>query len=170
MTRGLYLRWAILVLAGLIIVTLGVRRYDREVRPISPETVLRSSPSGSVRVMGRVAAGSLSKSEPRPGGTLQAAFSLTSEKGQVSVFYDGEEPDNLRELKTLVVVGEWDPETGRLLAREIDLIPNIGFVIAAYLNLIPLFLFLFIMERKVALLYNEIKETRVYESEAGELD
>ncbi len=170
MARGLYLRWGVVVLAVLIIVSLSARRYDREVRPISPETVLSSSPSGPVRVMGRVAGGSLSKSEPRPEGTLEAAFSLTSENGQVSVLYDGEEPDNLRELKTLVVVGKWDAEAQQLLSSQIDLIPNFGFVIAAYLNLIPLFLFLFIMERKVGLLYNEIKDTRDYESEAQELD
>lgn len=170
MTRGLYLRWGILLLAVLIIVTLGVQRYNREVRTLSPETVINSSPAGQIRVLGRVEGGSLSRSGPPLNGTLEAAFSLSSEISTISVVYKGEEPDNLRELKTLVVVGEWNPLEGRFLSSKIDLVPNIGFVIAAYLNLIPLLLFLFIMERKVTLLYNEIKETRVYESEVGELD
>jgi hypothetical protein len=36
--------------------------------------------------------------------------------------------------------------------------------------MVPLALFLFLMERRVRLLYNEIKESKIYESEVGELE
>jgi hypothetical protein len=51
-------------------------------------------------------------------------------------------------------------------AEEIALLPNYWFVAGAYLaGIIPIGLFLFSMERRVELLYNRIKSTKLYEPE-----
>ncbi|MEK6684721.1 MAG: cytochrome c maturation protein CcmE [Nitrospirota bacterium] len=164
--RGFYLRWGGLLLVGLWIVAVGVQYYDRDVRPLSLEQVASNPPAGSVRMLGRIEAGSLVKTaEP-----AQALFSLTENGRRIPVVYNGKDPDNLRELKTVVVVGRWDDVNQRFLAKRIDLIPNYGFITAAYLVMVPMALFLFLMERRVRLLYNEMRESKVYEPEAGKLE
>ena len=161
--KGLYLRWAGLLAAGLGIVAVGAQYYYRDVRPMTPDQVVRLHPAGPVRMLGMVEAGSLVKDDaPAP-----VLFSITGNGRRIPVVYDGKEADNLRELKTLVVVGNWDEANGRFLAQKIGLVPNYGFITAAYLVMLPLALFLFMMERRVRLLYNEIKESKVYESEVG---
>ena len=101
----------------------------------------------------------------------RAAFELAGEKEKVSVRYSGEAPANLRELKTLVVIGRWNSSARQFEAHEISLLPNYGFVTGAYLvGIIPLSLFLFGMERRVELLYNKIKTTKLYEPEEGKVD
>ena len=166
MTR-FYLRWAIVLIIGAVIAGLTVQRYRSEIQAISPQELLESLPSGSVRVLGQVEAGSL-KAEGR---LTDAAFTLAHQDVRIQVLYEGPEPDNLRELKNLVAVGRWDPGQAALIAHEIDLVPNFGFVGAAYLaTLIPLILFLFVMERRVNLLYNAIKQAKAYESEANPVE
>ncbi|HEY5594353.1 MAG TPA: cytochrome c maturation protein CcmE [Nitrospiria bacterium] len=164
--RGFYLRWGGLVLAGLWIAATGAQYYYRDVRPLTPEQVVSNHPAGSVRMLGMVEAGSLVKTA-KPSHVL---FSLIGNGQRMPVVYEGKDPDNLRELKTVVVVGMWDDASRRFLAREIDLVPNYGFITAAYLVMVPMALFLFLMERRVRLLYNEIKLSKVYESEVGELE
>lgn len=161
MTR-FYIRWGGVLAAGILVALLGIQRYHKEVTAISPEELLAEKPDRTVRVIGRVEAGSVSKEAPEN----RIEFQLSGEQARVPVRYAGTEPDNLRELKTLVVEGRLDPSTGALQAEKISLVPNYGFVTAAYLVvLIPLGLFLFSMERKVALLYIMIKQEKVYQAE-----
>jgi len=164
--KGFYFRWAGLLLVGAVITCLAAQHYVQAVRPLVPAQVLSGHPAGPVRMLGMVEAGSLTKEAE----TNVVSFSLTHNGQRIPVVYQGNDPDNLRELKTLVVVGEWDETTGHYMAHEIDLVPNYGFITAAYLVMIPMALFLFLMERRVRLLYNEIKSSKIYESEAGKLE
>jgi cytochrome c-type biogenesis protein CcmE len=145
---------------GLIIGLLGLQRYNRDVTAVSPAQLVREPPAQPVRVLGMVEAGSIQKEEAR------LTFLLSGEGEKIPVSYVGDETESLRELKILVVEGKWDPSGRVLEARKISLTPNYGFVTAAYLvTLVPLGLFLFNMERKVALLYIMIKEEKAYQPE-----
>lgn len=159
--KNLYIRWVGILLGGIIIVLLSMWRYYQEVMTIPPEQLLREQPARTVRVQGTVKAGSLMK-----GKTGGVTFHLIGEKEGIEVRYAGEAPDNVRELSSLVVVGSWDPSTREFTAHQISLRPNYGFVVAAYvISFVPLSLFLFRMERSVALLYNEVKQETVYKEE-----
>jgi hypothetical protein len=164
--KGFYFRWGVLLLVGLVITFFGAQRYVRDVRPLTLDQFLKAPPAGPVRLLGMVESGSLAKEAD----STQALFSLIGKDRRIPVVYNGKDPDNLRELKTVVVVGKWDDANQRFLAEGIDLVPNYGFITAAYLVMVPLALFLFLMERRVRLLYNEIKESKIYESEVGELE
>ncbi len=153
------------MLVGLWIVAVGAQYYYREVRPLTPEQVTREHPAGSIRMLGMVEAGSIVKGA----ASTPIRFSLIGNEQRIPVVYQGNDPDSLRDLKTLVVVGQWDDTSQRFLAQKINLTPNYGFITAAYLVMVPLALFLFLMERRVRLLYNEIKLSKIYEPEVGEL-
>ena len=156
---------------GLMITLLGSQRYHREVATMPPEEILKKQPTGIVRVLGMVQAGSLSDSGGEAASPHSATFYLTGEREGLAVRYTGEQPDNLRELKTLVVVGRLNTSTHEFEAHEISLLPNYGYVAAAYLiGMIPIGLFLFLMQRRVELLYNEIKAAKVYEPEVEGFD
>lgn len=149
---------------GVIIGLFAMARYNREVSTIPPERLLAEQPLHTVRVLGLVEAGSLVKGAS--GEPLH--FMLSGGRAQVPVQYRGDDPENLRELKWLVIVGRWDPERRELEAEAISLVPNYGFVTSAYLvTLISLVLFLFHMERRVALLYIMIKGEKAYQPEEG---
>ena len=163
--KGFYLRWGIILLVGLLVVTLGIRRYYREVATIPIEQFVSKPSTQTVRVLGMVQGDSLVKET----SMKQATFHLSGNGTSLAVRYRGEDLDSIRELKTLVVVGQWNPSTQVFEAHEIQLLPNYGYVAAAYLIvMIPMSLFLFRMERKVELLYTEIKSAKVYEPEVGE--
>jgi len=165
--KWFYVRWAGLLLGAFILALLGVRHYRNDLKSISPEQLLLLQTIREVRVLGTVQAGSLAY-QPL---SHEAAFELAGKREKVSVQYRGEAPENLRELKTLVVVGRWNPATHQFEAHEISLVPNYGFVASAYLlGMIPIGLFLFSMERRVELLYNKIKSTKLYEPEEGRVD
>ena len=153
-------------MVGVLIIALGVQRYYREVYPLTPEQLLQDQPTGAVRMLGMVEAGTLMTEAPFE----QATFYIAGKKKQIQVLYQGEPSDNLRELKTLVVVGRWDNASQKFQAHEIALIPNYGFITAAYLIMVPMALFLFMMERSVLLLYNKIKLSKLYEPEVSDLD
>lgn len=155
-----HVRWGGVLLAGLAIVFLGMRHYQRELRAISPLQLREEAPSGTIRVRGLVLPGTLF---PGPGPN-EARFELEGDGSKISVHYKGGDPENLRELKTLVVIGRWDPGSKLFEAREIGVVPNFGFVTAAYLaGIVPVGLFLFWMEHRVAFLYREIRDQKVYE-------
>lgn len=165
--KGFYLRWGLIFLAGAAIGVLGIQRYEREVTTIHPEELLQSDPDETVRVRGLVKGGTLQIS---PTGE-EVLFTLGENGAEVPVRYSGPPSDSLRELKTLVVVGQWDAREGAFRAEEIAIVPNYGFILAAYLiALVPLLFFLFHMERKVKLLYTRIKEAKVYEPEEAGID
>lgn len=163
--KRFYVRWAVLLLGLFFFAVLGVRHYTKDLKSISPEQILQLQPAQTTRVMGIVQAGSLVY-EP---ASHQAAFELAGEREKISIRYSGEAPENLRELKTLVVVGRWNPSGHQFEAHEIEGVPNYGFVAGAYLaGIIPIGLFLFSMERRVELLYNRIKSAKLYEPEEGQ--
>jgi hypothetical protein len=165
--KWLYVRWTGLLLGAFILAFLGARHYRNELKSISPEEILLLQPIRVVRVLGIVQGGSLVY-DPR---SHQAAFELAGERGKISVQYRGEAPENLRELKTLVVIGRWNSSAHQFEAHDISLLPNYSFVASAYLiGIIPTGLFLFSMERRVALLYNKIKSTKLYEPEEDSID
>ena len=169
--KWFYIRWGGILFMGLMITLLGTQRYYREVATMSPEQLLKEQPNGIVRVLGRVQAGSLSTPGEEEASLHPATFYLTGEREGLAVRYTGEQPDNLRELKTLVVVGRWNKSTHEFKAHEISLLPNYRYVAAAYLiGMIPIGLFLFLMQRRVELLYNEIKAAKVYEPEVEAFD
>lgn len=158
----LYLRWTGIVALGLLIAVLGVRRYVMQVQPITPEDLMRRQQTEQVRVLGMVQAGSLTTD------TLagRVTFRLVGQTDAVPVHYTGAPDDAIRELKTLVVVGQWSPLGGAIEAKTIALLPNYDFISAAYLlGLGPIGLFLFAMERRVRLLYTDIRQAKLYEPE-----
>lgn len=158
--KWFYIRWGGVLIIAAIIGVLGIQRYDRDVTAISPDRLLRDQPAQTVRVIGMVEAGSILKEE---GAVL---FQLSGEGAKIPVRYGGEESENLRDLKTVVIVGTWNPTTKTFDSGKIALVPNYGFVTAAYLiSLLPMGFFLFNMERKVAMLYILIKEEKVYQPE-----
>ncbi|HET8761265.1 MAG TPA: cytochrome c maturation protein CcmE [Nitrospiria bacterium] len=162
MTR-LYIQWAVIALAAAGIVWAASRYYDRHLVTMTPEAVQGSeSGTSAVRVQGLVEGGTLA-------GDLvsgKATFRLAGEHGTLDVAYDGPPPENLRELKTVVVVGRWDAGRRVFLAQDLALVTNYGFVVGSYLvALLPLAVFIFLMERRVRLLYSEIKQAKLYEPE-----
>ncbi len=160
--KKFYIRWSVFVGIGLFIAALGVARYLREVTTIPPEGLVEEGSSIGVRVQGMVKAGTIAK------GASEITFQLAGERESIPVRYSGPEPDNLREMKTLVVVGRWNPSARILSAEKISLIPNYGFVAAAYLiSLLPAGVFLFWMERKVAFLFDLIRNEKIYEWEGS---
>ncbi|MHB8483600.1 MAG: cytochrome c maturation protein CcmE domain-containing protein [Nitrospiria bacterium] len=159
--KTFYLRWGGILSVALILGLLGGQRYYREVSAISPDQVL-SRPGQVVRVQGRIEAGSL-VIEP---SLHKADFQIAGEKEKISVQFTGDELDNLRELKVIVLLGKWDPAARRFESQKTALTPNYGFITAAYLvGLLPLGFFLFKMERKVSLLYALIKQEKIYQPE-----
>jgi len=163
--NGFYIRWAVILMLGTGLFFLGWMRYREEVRTVSPESLLRDRPAGGVRLLGTVVPGTLEKPS-ESGGPGETRFSLKEGEAQVMVRYSGDDAEDLRELKTLVVHGRWDQESQTFQGDKISVVPNYGFITAAYLvSVIPLGLFLFSMERRVRLLYHEIKGTNVYEPE-----
>lgn len=164
--KRFYFRWGGMLLIGLLITIFSAQRYYREVHSLTPEQLLRGQPPKTLRILGRVEAGTLMTEASRQ----RATFQLAGKEAQIAVLYQGEALETLRELKTLVVVGRWDALHHQFEAHEIDLIPNYGFITAAYLTMIPMAVFLFMMERRVLLLYNEIRQSKLYEPEVADLD
>jgi cytochrome c-type biogenesis protein CcmE len=162
MTR-LYVQWTVVVVAAAIVSVAAFRYHDRHLVTFTPEAVADGAAGPDVvRVQGLVAGGTL-MGDPSSG---QAAFRLGGDRDAVQVEYNGPPPENLRELKTLVVIGRWDAERRVFAAHDFALIPNYGFIVSAYLvALLPLALFIFLMERRVRLLYAEIKQAKLYEPE-----
>lgn len=160
----LYVRWAVLLAAAVVIASMAWADYQRRLISLSPEQMLAQPTTGTVRVQGMVEAGTLDGDAD----SGHVRFMLGGDGEAMPVQYDGPPPENLRELKTLVVLGEWDDAAKVFRAHETALVANYGFVAGAYLiGLIPLGLFLFAMERKVGQLYREIKQSKLYEPEAG---
>lgn len=169
--RRLYIRWVAITAAALAVAILGELRYEKEVTTITPEQLLTEQPSGTVRVLGWIKPDSLSAPQGNPPSFTAATFDLMGEEKEIAVRYEGEAAENLRELKKIVVIGRWDPTAGEFSAHETANLPNYGYVASAYLLvLIPLGLFLFRMERRVELLYTEIRTAKAYEPEVNDRD
>ncbi|HXN07895.1 MAG TPA: hypothetical protein VN944_12630, partial [Nitrospiria bacterium] len=78
-------------------------------------------------------------------------------------WYQGDDLDSLRELKMIVLTGTWVSSHGRFEAKKISLLPNYGYIAAAYLTgFLSLVIYLMKMEWQVARLYQAIKEEKLY--------
>ncbi|RMH09719.1 MAG: hypothetical protein D6704_00715 [Nitrospirae bacterium] len=158
-----YLRWTGVLLVGMLFGGLLYAHYTQHLASLTPEQLLHQMPSGEVRLRGLVKSGSL-QGELEQG---KAVFELVGERVSVTVQYAGPPPENLRELKTLIVVGRWDPMSNTFYARDLALLPHYGFVTSAYVaGLVPLVIVVFSMARRVNALYEEIKRSTVYQPEA----
>ena len=159
-----YLRWGGVGITAIILVVLTYQHYQQHLVSVTPEFVITQAPTDSaLRVQGMVKSGSL-KGKVQEG---HAEFELVGESSTMSVAYDGPPPDNLRELKTLIIVGKWDGTAETFRARDTAIVTNFGFVTSAYLiGTLPLVIFVFVMGRRVTFLFQEIKQSKLYESEA----
>ncbi len=160
--KNLYLRWIGILFLGIVMILAARQRYLAEVAAITPDQLEQSASSASIRFLGRIEPGSL-KIDPEK---HQASFDLSWNEKHLPVSYTGDDLDSLREFKIIVLVGSWNPATQHFESRKLALTPNYGFITAAYLaGLIPLALFLFYMERRVVLLYDIIKQEKIYQPE-----
>lgn len=161
--KWFYIRWGGLVLVAMIISMLVTRHYESQLKTVAPSDLAHASPPASpLRVQGMVKSGTLQG--PVEQGAVQ--FELVDETAAIRVQYHGPPPENLRELKTVVMIGTWDPAAQVFRAHEIALVSNYGFVASAYLfTFIPIGIFLFLMSRKVMVLMQEIKDSKLYEPE-----
>ena len=159
---SLYVRWGGLLIVGVFLAVLTYNHYEQHLATLSPGQVKTQGPTQEVRVLGMVRGGTL-EGQVEAG---DATFELIENEAAVPVHYHGPPPDNLRELKTLILIGKWNPSDNIFEARDIGLVTNYGFVVGAYLiGLIPLGIFLFAMSRRVGLLYEEIKASKLYQEE-----
>ncbi len=100
----------------------------------------------------------------------EATFTLVDGSASLAVEYQGPPLENIRELKTLVLIGRWDSQSQTFKARDTALIHNFGFVAAAYLiSVLALGWMVFAMNQRVMVLFKEIKESKLYEPEADSL-
>ncbi len=160
----LYVQWTVITIAAALVAVAAARYYDRHLTTVTPEAVVANAAGPSVvRVQGQVAAGTL-EGDPAAG---RATFRLSGEGAGLPIQYEGPPPENLRELKTLVIIGQWDADAGVFRAHDVALVTNYGFVVGAYLaGFLPIAVFLFAMERRVRRLYAEIRQTKLYEPES----
>ncbi|GJL53480.1 MAG: hypothetical protein NPIRA02_06120 [Nitrospirales bacterium] len=160
---GFYLRWAGVIVMAITMAVLANKNYQEHLASISPEAVLAGEHShATLRVQGMVGSGSLTGS-PEEG---HAEFELLGETKHLKVQYQGPPPENLRELKTLILIGRWDSGSQVFQAQDTALVTNYGFVASAYLiAFLVLVASVFSMSRKVTCLFQEIKESKLYEPE-----
>jgi len=164
---GLYTRWALILGATLILAFLTYQHYQQHLSTISMGTLLGSPPATQpVRIQGMVKSGTL-KGDVEQG---QATFEFIEGASSLAVIYQGPPLENIRELKTLVLIGRWDSQAQVFRAQETALINNFGFVAASYLiSVLALGWMVFAMSQRVMVLFKEIKESKLYEPEAGSL-
>ena len=96
----------------------------------------------------------------------QATFELVDGPTTLAVVYAGPPLENIRELKTMVFIGQLDADTKTFKAKDTALINNFGFVTAAYLlTVLSICWALFAMSQRVMVLFKEIKDEKLYEPE-----
>lgn len=160
--NAFYLRWGVVVLVAGILAFLTYRHYDEHLATTTPEDVLTSNHEGGQRVLGLVKGGSLVGNVEQG----QAQFTLSGEREELSVIYNGPPPENLRELKKVVLIGVWNGQKRQFHAHDVGLVTNYGYVMSAYfVGLLPLTFMVFVMGRKVTILYDEIKRSKLYQPE-----
>jgi len=160
---GFYLRWAGIIVIAIILAVFATQNYKNHLASVNPEFVITGKHSQTtVRVQGMVGSGSLTGS-PEEG---HAEFELLGKTKSLKVQYQGPPLENLRELKTLILIGSWNPVSQVFRAQETALVTNYGFVASAYIiAFLVLVASVFTMSRKVTFLFQEIKESKLYEPE-----
>ena len=158
---GFYARWAIMVGGLLLLTMMTYHQYQRDLSTISLAAVINQpATSETVRIQGMVKSGTLSGAVEQG----QATFELIDGPTTLPVEYAGPPLENIRELKTMVLIGHLDQETKIFKAKDTALINNFGFVAAAYLvTIISLCWALFAMGQRVMVLFKEIKDEKLYE-------
>jgi cytochrome c-type biogenesis protein CcmE len=158
---NLHIRWGGVCIVAIVLIMLTYSHYRDNLASLAPRQVKQEAPADEIRVLGMVQGGTL-----QTHGAEEATFVLLGEQATLPVYYKGPPPDNLRELKILVLIGTWNANTQVFEARDIGIVPNYGFIAGAYLlGLLPLALLLFAMNRRVHFLYDEIKASKLYEEE-----
>jgi cytochrome c-type biogenesis protein CcmE len=138
------IRWLVVVSMLGMVAALGYQRYRDDVAHLAPADLAAVEAGRSLRVLGRIKAGSLVAS-----GGEKASFVLEGDGTQVRVMYHGPDLDTLRELKTVLVSGVRQPDGG-VLAGQVTIAPNYGYIAAAYaLVTVTLLLFAFATECRV---------------------
>lgn len=146
------LRWLLVLLALGAVVALAWQRYQQEVAYLGPGEFVTAAPSGDVRVLGRVRAGSFGKIN-----ASEARFVLEDQGAAVNVVYRGPDLDTLRELKTILARGVKQAD-GSLLASQVSIAPNYNYIAGAYgVAGLILLLFAFVVERQVRRMERELK-------------
>ncbi len=143
------------------------QQYQHDLSTTSLAALLNSpSTSEPVRIQGMVKSGTLS-GETDQG---QATFELVDGPTTVAVIYAGPPLENIRELKTMVFIGQLDADSKTFKAKDTALINNFGFVTAAYLlTVLSICWALFAMSQRVMVLFKEIKDEKLYEPEIDPL-
>jgi cytochrome c-type biogenesis protein CcmE len=164
---GLYARWAIIVGGILLLALMTFQQYQRDLSTISLSTVLNSpATSEPVRIQGMVKSGTLAGAVDQG----QATFELMDGSNTIPVEYAGPPLENIRELKTIVLLGHLDHESKIFKAKDTALINNFAFVAAAYVIVVlSLGWAIFAMSQRVMVLFKEIKEEKLYEPEIDPL-
>lgn len=164
---GFYARWALIVGVIGLLSLLTYQDYLHRLSTIPLQEVIDGSRTADpVRIQGMVKSGTLSGHIEQG----QASFQFTEGFVSVPVEYLGPPPENLRELKTLVLKGHWDPQAKVFKAQDTALVNNYGYVAAAYaVSILVLGWVLFAMSRRVMVLFKEIKDSKLYEPEADSL-
>ena len=162
-----YTRWAIIVGGLLLLAMMTFQQYQHDLSTTSLVNLITSpGTSEPVRIQGMVKSGTLS-GETDQG---QATFELVDGPTTVVVIYDGPPLENIRELKTMVFIGQFDTDTKTFKAKDTALINNFGFVTAAYLlTVLSMCWALFAMSQRVMVLFKEIKDEKLYEPEIDPL-
>lgn len=146
------LRWLLVLVALGVVVALAWQRYQQEVAYLAPREFAAATQAGEVRVLGRVRAGSFSRT-----GANEARFVLEQEGAAVSVVYQGPDLDTLRELKTILARGVKQAD-GSLRANQVSIAPNYDYIAGAYgVAGLILLLFAFMVERQVRRMERELK-------------
>ena len=160
---GFYARWAIMVGGIILLAIMTYHQYQRDLSTIALATFLNSpATSKTVRIQGMVKSGTLSGAVDEG----QATFELIDGSITLPVEYAGPPLENIRELKTMVLIGQFDPQAKTFKAKDTALINNFGFVTAAYLlTILSMCWALFAMSQRVMVLFKEIKDEKLYEPE-----
>jgi len=160
---GFYARWAVMIGGIILLAMMTFQQYQRDLSTISLATVLNSpATSKTVRIQGMVKSGTLTGAVDQG----EANFDLVDGPTTLPVEYAGPPLENIRELKTIVLLGHLDHETKTFKAKDTALISNFGFVAAAYvITVFSLGWAIFAMSQRVMVLFKEIKEEKLYEPE-----
>ena len=159
---SLAIQWSGILIVAMVLSGVTYQHYQHHLATLSPLQVREQVSGQTVRVLGMVRGGTLAGQV----ASGDATFELIENGTIIPVQYHGPPPDNLRELKALVLIGTWNPSDHLFEARDIGLVTNYGFVVGAYLiGLVPLAMFLFAMSWRVRRLSAEMKASTRYQEE-----
>lgn len=144
--------WLAVAILMMAVVGFAYDRYLCAAASVPPQTFAAMAEDDSVRVLGRVQAGSV-KLE---GETL--SFALEEGGTSIQVAYRGPDKDMVRELKALLVFGKRLPD-GSMAAGGVSSAANYSFIAAAYgLALGLLLLFAWMQERAVRIMEKRLEQ------------